>query len=270
MEYKVVSKINFNKAKARKIGAFWFRKEDNALYHESPWPFPVQLLIEDGLSKAYVTPMMLELPFILKGWLNLDILLREIELLWLALKDKILMHASCVDDTLIVGFPNSGKTYQTYKWVSEGKKLVSEEYTVIDKYGVAHPYKPVMRTCFSQKTFDACGMKMTLKEKVWMFFATLRATLFPFMHEAVIWRSIPVSGTTSRIRKIVYGSTGEEVKDWRTFAVLCENEFPFMGNDFLQAYAVAAKFDIIAIQNHQRALIKRFVESVYPLEKRRN
>lgn len=268
MDYRVVDQINFDKDNARKIGAFWYDEKTDGLYHESPWPFPVQLLIEQNLTKVYVTPMMLKLPFILKGWLNLDILLREIELLKLVQQDKILMHGSCVDNSLIIGFPNSGKTYQTYKTVSEGGTLISEEYTILYKgignKWIAKPYKPIMRTCFSQKTFDVCGMKLTPKEKAWLFFTTLRANLFPFMHEAVIWREIPVSGKTAEIKNIQYGSTKEEIKDWKTFAILCENEFPFMSSDFLQAYAVASGFDILGIQERQKQLIKMFVESVYP------
>ena len=203
MEYSIVERIRFNKDKAKKIGAFWYDPKMDGLYHESPWPFPVQLLIEEGLTKAYVTPMMLLLPFVLKGWINLDILLRQIELLKLVKEDKILMHASCVDNTLIVGFPQAGKTYQTYKMVADGGTLISEEYTVIHGK-TASPYKPIMRSCFSQKTIDACKMKLTLKEKTWLLFATSRAKLLPFMHEAVIWKEIPVNGKTPKLKKSSY------------------------------------------------------------------
>lgn len=86
----------------------------------------------------------------------------------------------------------------------------------------------------------------------------------PFMFEDVIWKEYPVSGQPAEIRKIVYGSTGREVTNWKEFAILCENEFPFMANEFLQAYAVATGLDLIGIQEKQRNLIKSFVESVYP------
>lgn len=262
MEPVIVSKININKKNFTKVGAFLYEKKTDSLYFESPWPFPVQLMVSEGLSKCLATPGFVKLPFILKGWINLDILLREIDLLKLAAQGKILMHASCVNDTLIVGFPNSGKTYQTYKFVSKGGDLISEEYTIIQNQ-TAYPYKRIMRTCFSQKTMDDCGLKMTTREKIWMALATFRANLMPFMYESVIWRHIPVSGKTSKIKKIVYGSTGQEIKDWRTFAILAENEFPFMASEFLQAYAVASGFDILSIQHKQRALIKEFVDAVY-------
>jgi hypothetical protein len=263
MEFSVVEKININRDRCEKFGAFLYDREIDALYHESPWAFPVQIGISDGLTKCELTPMFLRLPFIMKGWINHDILLREIELLKLALTGRILMHASCVDNTLIVGFPNSGKTYQTYKTVSEGGKLISEEYTVIDD-GRAYPYKPVMRTCFSARTMKDCNIKTSLKEKIWLAATTLRAKLFPFMYEAVIWKSIPVKGDSAEIKKIVYGSTGREVTDWKDFAILCENEFPFMSSEFLQAYALASGLDLIGIQNKQRELIRRFVLHVYP------
>ena len=261
MEYSVVEKINFNKENSKRIGAFWYNPKIDGLYHESPWPFPVQLLVAEGLTKVYVTPMMLKLPFILKGWINIDILLREIELLKLVLEDKILMHASCVGNTLIVGFPQAGKTYQTYKMLSTGGVLISEEYTVIHGK-TASPYKSVMRSCFSLKTIMDCDIDMSTKEWIWLFGTTLRAKLLPFMHEAVIWKELPVSGKTSEIKRIVYGSTGEKIRDWKTFAILAENEFPFMASEFLQAYAVVAGFDILGLQEKQRKLIKEFVHAV--------
>lgn len=263
MDYSVVEKIHINKDRCKKVGAFLYDPEIDGLYHESPWPFPVQIGFTDGLTRCEVTPMFLMLPFIMKGWINQDILIRLVHLLKLAMTGQILMHASCVDNTLIVGLPNSGKTYQTYKMVSEGGSLISEEYTVIYD-GKAHPYKPVMRTCFSARTLKDCKIETSLYEKIWLAAATLRAKLFPFMYEAVIWKQVPASGKDSKIKKIVYGSTGEEIKDWKTFAILCENEFPFMSSEFLQAYALAARLDLIAIQQTQRDLIKEFVKSVYP------
>jgi hypothetical protein len=262
MDYEIVPRINITKEKCKKIGAFWYDPEIDGLYHESPWPFPVQLLISDGLTKCQVTQGFLDLPFILKGWINLDILLREIELLKLVNENKILMHASCVGHTLIVGFPQAGKTYQTYKMVSEGSQLISEEYTIICGK-MAAPYKPMMRTCFSFRTIYDCDIHMNFWDWIRLFAATVRAAILPFAHEAAIWKNIPVSGRVSEIKKIVYGSTGEEIKDWKTFAILCENEFPFMSSEFLQAYAVASGFDILSAQEKQRNLIKEFICSVY-------
>lgn len=262
MDFSIVERINIRKDKCEKVGAFLYDREKDAMYHDSPWWFPVTIGISDGLSKCQVTPMFLKLPFIMKGWINHDILLRQIDLLKLALEGKVLMHASCVDDVLIVGFPNSGKTYQTYKSVAKGGTLVSEEYTVIYD-GKAHPYKPIMRTCFSATTMKHCGIKTSLWEKVWLAGATLRAVLFPFMYEAVIWKNIEAKGKPAKIKRIVYGSTGKEIKDWRQFAILCENEFPFMSSEFLQAYAIAAGFPILEIQETQRQLIKEFVGAVY-------
>lgn len=263
MDYEIVERININHANCVKVGAFLYDKSVDGLYHESPWWFPVQIGITDGLTKCQVTPMFLRLPFLMKGWVQEYILLREIELLKLVKEGKILMHGSCYDNTLVVGFSNSGKTYQTYKSVAEGARLISEEYTIINN-GVASPYSNVMRTCFSAKTMKAANIKMNFKEKIWLFFSTIRAKLFPFMYEAVIWKTIPVTGKTSKIKKIVYGSTGREVKDWKEFAILCENEFPFMSSEFLQAYAIATGYDLLGIQATQRNLIKEFIQSVYP------
>lgn len=263
MDYEIVPHIHIEKSRCVKVGAFLYDPEVDGLYLDVPWPFPVQIGITDGLTRCEMTPMFVQLPFLLKGWVNFDILLREIELLKLALTGKILMHGSCYDDTLVVGFSNSGKTYQTYKSVAEGARLVSEEYTIIHN-GVASPYSNVMRTCFSAKTMKVANIKMNLRERLWLFVSTIRATLFPFMYEAVIWKTIPVTGETAKIKKIVYGSTGREVKDWKEFAILCENEFPYMASEFLQAYALATGFDLIGIQEKQRGLIKTFVESVYP------
>ncbi len=264
MDYSVVNKIKIRKDKCEKVGAFLYDRELDALYLDMPWWFPVQIGISGRLTKCEVTPMFLRLPFLFKGWVQEYILLREIELLKLALTGKILMHGSCVDNTLIVGFSNSGKTYQTYKMVKDGGQLISEEYTVINEKHEATPYKRLMRTCFSARTMKDCGIKMNLFERIWLFFATIRAKLFPFMYEAVIWKTLPASGKSSKINKIVYGSTGKEIKDWRIFAILCENEFPFMSSEFLQAYAIASGLDLLRIQETQRNLIKEFVNAVYP------
>ena len=269
MDYHVVSKIHINKERCRKVGAFLYDPVLDALYLDMPWWFPVQIGVSQGLRYCEVTPMFLKLPFLFKGWVQEYILLREIELLKLVEQNRILMHGSCYDNTLVVGFSNSGKTYQTYKSVAEGAKLISEEYTILQRealgdFWIARPYSDVMRTCFSAKTMKVAKISMNLREKAWLFVSTIRATLFPFMYEAVIWKTIPVSGQTSEIKKIVYGSTGREIKSWKEFAILCENEFPFMSSEFLQAYAIATGYDLIGIQAKQRNLIKEFVENVYP------
>ena len=267
MDYEIVEQINIKRSRCKKIGAFLYDPEIDGLYHESPWWFPVQIGITYGLTKCEVTPMFLKLPFLMKGWINEQILLRQIELLKLVQQGKILMHASCVDNTLIVGFPNSGKTYETYKRLAHGGTLISEEYTIIEYDGrtwTASSYKPIMRTCLSARTMKDCGIKMNLRERTWLAASTLRASLFPFMYEAVIWKEIPVSGHGSDIDVITYGSSGREVKDWKEFAILCENEFPFMSSEFLQAYAVASGYDLLEIQKTQRNLIKEFVHAVYP------
>lgn len=267
MDYSVVSKINISDlGEGQKIGQYVYFQKNDGIYFKAPYPFPVEIMISEGLSKCQVTPAFLKLPFILKGWINLDILLREIDLMKLVLLDQLFFHASCVDNTLIVGFPNSGKTFQTYKMVSEGGQLISEEYTLVQK-GMARPYKLITRSCFSQATIDACGMKISWLEKLHLLFTTIRAWLMPFMFEAVIWRNLPVTGETSHISRIIYGSTGKEVKNWKPLAILTENEFPFMSSDFLQAYALATGFDLIEIQEKQRKLIKEFVRAVYPSSK---
>ena len=200
MEYSIVERININKKRCKNIGAFLYDPEVDGLYHDSPWPFPVQIGVTNGLTECQVTPMFLKLPFILKGWLNEQILLRMIELLKLVQEEKILMHGSCVDDVLIVGFPNSGKTYQTYKTVAEGGQLISEEYTVIEGK-TASPYKPIMRTCFSASSLKAAKLKTSLREKIRLAATTFRAWLFPFMYEAVIWKEKPLNGKTPEIKK---------------------------------------------------------------------
>lgn len=264
MGYSIVSKIDISKAgKGVKIGQYTYFPDIDAIYFKAPYPFHVEIMISQGLSKCQVTPMFLKLPFILKGWINLDILLREIEVIRSAMFGQLFLHASCVDETLIVGFPNSGKTWQTMKMVQEGGDLISEEYTLIYE-NVARPYKPMTRTCISNRTIRDCGLKLTILQRVHLFFTTLRAKLMPFMFEDVIWVNLKTCGKTSKIKRIVYGSSGKEVSTWKQLAILTENEFPFMSSDFLQAYAVATGFDIIGVQNKQRSLIKEFFESVYP------
>jgi hypothetical protein len=267
MQYSVVPKINiFNLGIGRKIGQYIYFQDSDALYFEAPYPFPVQLLISHGLSKCQVTPMFLKLPFILKGWINLDILLRLIDVMKFVLQGQLMLHASCVDDTLIVGFPNAGKTYQTMKMMQSAGTLISEEYTLIYE-GAARPYKRFTRTCISNKTVKDCNFPLTLKQKIHLLFTTIRAKLMPFMFEAVIWTNLKTCGKTAKVKRILYGSTGREISNWKDLAILTENEFPFMSSDFLQAYALATGFDMIDVQNRQRKLIKEFCETVYPATK---
>lgn len=273
MDYAIRSKIHINKDRCRRIGEFLYDPVIDGLYYEGPYPFPVQLLVSQGLTKVEVTQGFLKLPFILRGWINLDMLLRAIDLMEMVLRSKLLLHASCVGNTLIVGFPQSGKTYRTYKSVSEGQKLISEEYTVIQKDPsrrsgfMASPYKRITRSCFSLKTMQDCGMRLTLGEAGELALRTIRAKLMPFMFEAVIWRDIPVSGDKAEIKEIVYGSTNVPVNNYKHLIILTENEFPYMSDAFLEAYAIASGLDLVGIQEQQRQLIKEFVNAVYPSTK---
>ena len=261
MAYKVVLKISISK-NALKIGEFKYEPEIDALSYTGPYLFPVQFRVSNGLKDIEVTPAFLKLPSILRGGLNLDILRREIVVMKLALQGSLLLHASCVNNTLIVGFPNSGKTYRTYKAVSEGAKLISEEYTLI-KNGIASPYRNTARSCLSLRTIKACKMPMTIKEWGDLFLRTIRAKLLPFLFEAVIWKEIPLSGESAKVKRIVYGSTNCTIKDYRTLIILTDNEFPFSCNAFLQAYAMCSGLDLLDIQTKQRQLIKEFVDAVY-------
>ena len=278
MDFSIVPKIPIFKSygEPRKIGQYLYFPNIDAIYYKAPYPFPVEIMVSEGLSKCMVTPMFIKLPFILKGWINLDILLRLIDVMKCALMGVLFLHASCVSKrdesktfppgTLIVGFPNSGKTWLTFKMLQEGGSLISEEYTLIEN-GIATPYKPVTRTCISNKTIKDCGVKISWMQRIHLFFTTIRAWLMPFMFEDVIWTGLRTCGRPSKIEKIMYGSTGREVTHWKQLAILTENEFPFMASDFLQAYAIATGFDIIGVQEKQRAKIKEFYESVYPAAK---
>lgn len=262
MDYEIVSKINIDKKQCVPVGEFYYDPKIDGLYFEGAYPFPVQLLVSEKLTRVQVTPMFVKLPFILKGWINLDILLREIELIKFAFEGKLMLHASCVDNTLIVGLPNSGKTYRTLMSVKNGGKFISEEYTIIDGK-TAYPYKEKSRTCLSPRTIEDCEIDITMKERVELYLRTLRATFMPFMFEACIWKEFELSGDSAEIKQIVYGSTNVIIKDYPSLVVLTENEFPFMDNPFLQAYALASGFDLLFAQNIQRDLIRTFIKQVY-------
>lgn len=263
MDYSVVKKIDTSDlGEGRKLGQYVYYEKTDALYFRAPYPFPVEIMVSEGLSKCQVTPAFIKLPFILKGWINLDILLRLIDVLKRAMVEDLFLHASCVDGTLIVGFPNSGKTYQTFKMMQYAGTLISEEYTLVHK-GAARPYKKKTRTCISNKTIKDCNIPITWKQRIHLFFTTIRAWFMPFMFEDVIWIELETAGRASKVNRIVYGSSGKELTHWKELAILTENEFPFMASDFLQAYAIATGFDMIGIQEKQRKLIKEFYETVY-------
>jgi hypothetical protein len=101
-------------------------------------------------------------------------------------------------------------------------------------------------------------------EKMRLATNTFRARLFPALFEAVIWKDTPTTKKNCRINSIEYGSTGQEIRDPNKVILLTENEFPFMSNPMLEAYAYISGFDLIWIQDYQRKLIKEFVNAVYP------
>ncbi len=273
MEYKTVSKINIDRSKCQRIGEFLYEPNTDAMFFELPYPFPVQLLVSEGLSKIEVTPGFLRLPTILRGNINIDILCREIDVLKLILMDKLLLHASCVSGCLIVGFPQAGKTYNTYKSISEGAELISEEYTIIEKDPAklytykASAYRKKARSCLSLKTITDCKLSLTMREEIQLFLNTCRAKLMPFMFESVIWKDIPVSGKTAQITHIVYGSSTSEIKDYRQLILLTENEFPYMSEYILECYAFITGLDLVSIQNKQRQMMEDFVKTLYRKEK---
>jgi hypothetical protein len=264
MELEIRKRISTNKD-CIKIGEFLYSAGEDSMFFSLDYPFPVQLKVTK-LNKIEVTPGFLRLPTILRGGINIDILCRELDLIKFIQKGKLMLHASCVSDgekgTLIVGFPQAGKTYNTYKSVSEGFELVSEEYTII-KNGVASAYKPLCRSCLSAKTIKDSRIILTKKEKLSLFLNTIRAKLMPFMFESVIWLDLPVSGRSAKVENIVYGSSTELIRDPKKLILLTENEFPFMGEYLLEAYAYITGFDLIKIQERQRELIKEFVNAVY-------
>lgn len=263
MELLEKSKISIN-SDCTRIGEYLYSKSENSIFFELTYPFKVQLKITDWWKVEY-TPGFKWLWTILRGGINLDILCRELDLIRYIQEDKLMLHASCVSGfnscSLIVGFPNAGKTYNTFKSVSEGCDLISEEYTIVHK-GVASAYKDQCRSCLSAKTIKACGFKTTLKQKIELFLNTIRAKLMPFLFEAVIWQNFDVSGKSAKINQIVYGSSDTLIKDAKKLMLLTENEFPFMGEAILEAYAFASGFDLIAIQEKQRQLMEDFVCSL--------
>jgi hypothetical protein len=263
MDYEIVKRISIDKSRCTKIGPYLYDKIKDAIYWEGAYPFPVQIMLSDGLSKCQVTPFFTKLPYFLRAGIQLDLLMREIDLMKLVLTGSLMLHASCVDHTLIVGYPNSGKTYQTYLLAKHGGKIVSEECTLIQK-NKAFPYKKTIKSCFSARTIKDCGIKLNFKERLNLWYNTVRAKLVPFIFEAVTWKTMEVSGEGSRVRKIIYGSTGEEMKDPRQLMILTDNEFPFAANEMLQAYALTSGLDIIDIQKRQRKLIKDFIYDIYP------
>ena len=263
MDYVIKEKISTNKD-CTKIGEFLYSKNENSIYFELPYPFRVQLKIVDW-HKVYCTPGFKRLFTILRGNINIDLLCRELDLIKYVQEDKLLLHASCIAENgigkLRVGFPNSGKTYETYRSVADGYDLISEEYTVIYKR-MASAYKPKCRSCLSAKTIGIGGFKLTNKENLLLKMTTLRSKLMPFMFEAAIWKDIAVKGTSSIVDSIVYGSTNDCIENYKDLILLTENEFPFMGEYILEAYAMASRFDLIGIQNKQRQLIYEFVNSI--------
>jgi hypothetical protein len=264
MELEIVKQINIDKKKSESIGEFFYNRDENSIAFDGPWLFPVQLKITDW-KKIQITPAFRILPTILRGFLNPDIICRELNLIELVQQNKLLLHASCVKlnnkGILNMGFPNSGKTYETYYSLSVGGLLISEEYTIIDN-GIAYPYRSIVRSCLSKITIEDCKIKTTLLERSQLFLNTIRAKLIPFLFEPVIWKEFLVSGKSTQINEIrIKGQTIED-NLYEKLVLLTENEFPFMSEYILEAYAFMNGFNLSGIQNRQRWLLWEFVKNL--------
>lgn len=261
MELKVVPDITLTKG-SEKIGELYYNRGYNSIYFEMPYPFPVKLRITNW-EYVEVTQGFRMLPTILTGGVNEDFICKELTAIEQIQNDKLLIHGSCIskgtEGRLTVGFPQTGKTYTTYTNVSKGWTLISEEYTIIDK-GTAYPLYESCRSCFSRKTLKDAGMKLTWKEDIALGLRTIRAKLMPFLFEAVIWKDIKVSGYSADVTSIRDGK-GNDI-DYKKLTLLTEQEYAFMTDYILCAYAYASGFDLLGVQEKQRKLIKEFCDVV--------
>ena len=168
MDLKVVPDIKCNKLQAERIGEFYYNRKENSIYFEMPYPLPVKLKITNW-DYVEVTHGFRNLPTILTGGINEDFVCKDLEVIKHLQQGQLLLHGSCVtkgeEGLLIVGFPQTGKTYGTYTRVASGWSLISEEYTVIDGTK-AYPLKETVRSCFSRKTLKDAKIKITWKEEL--------------------------------------------------------------------------------------------------------
>jgi hypothetical protein len=258
MELRIKPKISIEKV--IKISEFWYDPKEDSIFFEMPYPFPVQLKII-ALKTIEVTPGFLRLPTILRGHINHDYLGKYLDSIQLVQEGKFLVHGSCVDNCLIVGFPESGKTYNTYKSVSEGATLISEEYTVIDG-NTASAYRGECKSSLSLNTIKECGIELTAREKSILYYNFIRSKLFPYLYGPTVSKTFVPKKESSEIKYIVYGSTEDLITDYKKLIMLTDNEFPFVSEGILQAYAYITGFDLLDVQEKQRQLIKEFVCSL--------
>lgn len=263
MEYEVVPRIFFNKRRCELIGEFFYNPADDSIILDHPFVFPVQLAVL-GLERVFITPWFKRFPTIFRANININLLCRELDLIAAVDKNKLLIHGSCVargrEAKLFVGFPNSGKTYQTFKHLREGWTLISEEITVINN-GVASAYRKVMRSCLSNRTIRDCRIKITDAQRLQLAVNTLRAKCLPFLYEDAIWKDSIPSGKSARVTEII--SCGKRLEDHKQLVYLTENEFPIACEAILECYAYASGFDLAGVQDKQRQLIKEFFKGVH-------
>ena len=279
MELSIKKTIPINRNDCVKIGEFLYNRKEDSIFFELPFPFPLQLKLTHHRFEhthqttwlVEATPAFMKLPTIMRGHININILCRELDVLEYLQQGKLMLHASCYEHTdhgelrggiLNVGFQNTGKTYNTYRAVAAGASLISEEYTIIDEEFRACPYKEMVRSCLSKKTLDDCSIGMEPIEYIWLFFKTILAKLMPFMFEAAIWKDFPVSEIIAQVKEVRMYNKPIKEKLYEKLVLLTENEFPFMAEDILQAYAFASGYNLIWMQDQQRQLIKRFANHI--------
>lgn len=280
---KVVNDIIIDKSNYHQYSDCWYNQELDYLYYEYPFWFPAKLLIrnlEGDETEIVVNKWFQRLPSFMKG-VNLTYLVREIELIKDLGRDILTIHGACVmtrdgQGILIVGLPNSGKTYKTLMWVKEGCSYIGDEYVKVSKNIATRVHTKCALSPYLVRKF---GIDITLSQAISLKFRAFLGKLSPFLWEPIIWvdsdqvfkgktlEGCAVDHIAFLDRKGDYSSgkkaplTASETA--KKIEIVLDNEFPFSSNYLLQVYSfLNPLFDLPFYKRKQRDLICELVEDV--------
>ncbi|MFA5357163.1 MAG: hypothetical protein WC301_07195 [Candidatus Omnitrophota bacterium] len=177
---------------------------------------------------------------------------------------------------LFLAFPNTGKTYLSFGMVRAGfARLLSDEYVLAGEGKDAKAFFGM--SALSPYSVRELDIRLTLKEKVWMFFCKARSFLLPFLFEPVIWinttRIFPGEQRKDStainylffLERAVNSNGGlkqiDKKEAVKRLIILTENEFPFLSNSLLQTYSCASDdFDLSSLHAKFREIARGIAE----------
>jgi hypothetical protein len=238
--------------KGKRIGDYLYDEDSDTIYFSLPYPFPCKLAVRE-LTSVFVTEAMFRLPYFLI-YHNIDQLCQQLSQIELIREGKVLLHAAAWQEydgngCIAVGLPNSGKTTTAMTKIKQGAKFCADENVIVDSKTMV--VSPVRRyTSLSPILAEIIQYPLTRSQRIKFAMAKARAKLLP-VFEPNIWVDLPYPRHSFQLDNIIYLTKGKN----QSLLLLTDNEFPFLTNPLIQAYAYASGFDLQGIYDKYKEII---------------